>query len=132
MKKFLLKSSLVMFSSLLLLAFKGNDAIIIKIDSPTIKSVYKVRDTIWIKANVTASESLHDVSIRVIDTRDSVEMYSKHIHSHGSSMAINEYYINPVTEKANMRLVISTSGHGGTETARSHVDYKCLAKAKKK
>lgn len=130
MKTIFLKSSLILAASLLILAFKGQQTITIKIDSPSIKSIYKVRDTVRIKAAITATESLHDVSIKVIDTRDSVEVYSKHIHSHSASMTINEFYINPVLEKANMRLIISTSGHGGAETARSQVDFKCLAKKK--
>ncbi len=133
MKQSLLKTGFIPATILvLLLSFTYEDVITFEFISPHAKSVYKVRDTVWIKANINSTGALHNVNIKVINLKDSSVVYSKQIHSHSTMLTVQEFYINPVVEKADMLLSISTTGHEGKETARSVIKFKCLAKTKKK
>jgi hypothetical protein len=122
------KTALLTATACVFFSFVEDGKINISISSPTVKSTYKTRDTVWIKASVTSSEALHDVSIKVISLLDSSIVFSKHVHSHSTNMNIKEFYINPVLDKSDMKLVISTTGHDGKEAAKSEVKFKCLAK----
>jgi len=109
-------------------AFTMADTISITISSPSTKSTYRLKDTVWINAHVNSTGALHDVNIKVMNLKDSSVVFSKYIHSHGTSIDIREYYINPVFEKSNMKLIISTTGHEGVESSRKELEFKCLSK----
>ncbi len=131
MKAPLLKSLLFCSSLCLFVSFTKDEAVQIKIASPTEKSVYKFRDTVWVKADISSSDALHDVMVKVVNLKDSTIIFSKSIHSHSNTLSVKEFYINPVFEKSDVKLSISTTGHGGIETARKEVVFKCLEKKKK-
>lgn len=130
MKKAFLTITLVL-CSLLSFSFIDEEGISIRISSPDTKKTYQAGDTVWLKASVNAPGALHDVSLKVVNLKDSSVVFSKVLHSHSSSMTIREFYINPVTEKSDMSFVISMKGHDGKESARNALRFKCAARKKR-
>ena len=112
------------------LSFITHTEPVVTISSPVAKKVYKLRDTIWIKAGIKSEEALHDVVVKVISLKDSSEIFAKQFHSHSNSMSINEYFINPMYEKGSMKLSIYTVGHDRKEAGRKDVVFSSSGKKK--
>lgn len=94
-------------------SFRNGEGVSIRITSPSPGSEFAGGDTIRIRAELSSAEALHDVSIRVITVKDSMTVYSRNIHSHATSVSVNEFFVFPVPVKQELRLIIKTSGHGG-------------------
>lgn len=105
------------FALLVFSAFTFQSAIDISILSPTEKKEYNTLDTIFIKAKVSSNSELHNVNVKVISVDDNMVLFSKNIHSHGSVVNVNEFFINPLKDKKAMKLTIQTSGHDEQVTA---------------
>lgn len=112
-------------------AFTCEDTITISITSPGNKSVYFPKDTIWLKGSANSTGALHDVSLKVIHLKDSSVLFSKTIHSHSTSLNFNEYFINPVLDKSDLKFIVSTKGHDGRTAASQEQVFKCAAGKKK-
>jgi hypothetical protein len=112
-------------------SFTFEDTITIRITSPGTKSVYQPKDTIWLKGSASSTGALHDVSLKVISLKDSSVLFAKTIHSHSTSLNFNEYFINPVLDKSDLKFIVSTKGHDGRTAASQEQVFKCAAGKKK-
>mgnify|MGYP001351136300 CR=1 FL=1 len=127
-----LKITISALSLIVLSAFRSSAPVDIRIQTPVEKAVYKALDTIWIKALVSAPEALHNVNLKVVTADNGEVIYSKNIHTHGNSARVNEYFINPLTEKKELRLSIQTTGHDGGETGNQWINFSTAAAGKSK
>ncbi len=129
MKNTFIISSLLIF---VLSAFHTGASIEISISNPTATSVFKPMDTIRIKAKVSSTEALHNVNIKVITTDQNQVLFSKNIHTHGISADINEYFVNPLLEKKELKLIIQTTGHDNNESASKELLFSTSSGKKRK
>lgn len=108
--------------ALLLLAITGfklkdDSGVQITILTPTENASVKMGDTVFISANVSSDNALHDVSIKVKTADNLLTLYSENIHTHGNQLNINNNYIQTIKYKTELVLEISTRDHGGNVTA---------------
>lgn len=129
MKNTFLISSLLIF---VLSAFHTGASIEISILNPTATSVFKPMDTIRIKAKVSSTEALHNVNIKVLTTDQNQVLFSKNIHTHGISADINEFFVNPLPEKKELKLIIQTTGHDNNVSASKELLFSTSSGKKRK
>ena len=108
--------------ALILLAITGfklkdDSGVQITILTPTENANIKMGDTVFISANVSSDNALHDVSVKVKTADNLLTLYSENIHTHGSQLAISKNYIQTIKYKTELLLEISTRDHSGTVTA---------------
>lgn len=127
-----LKITLSALTLIVLSAFRASAPVDIRIQTPVEKAVYKPLDTIWIKAVVSAPEALHNINLKVVSADNGDVIYSKNIHTHGNSANVNEYFINPLKEKKELRLSVQTTGHDGGETGNQWINFSSSASGKSK
>lgn len=104
------------------------DKIDITIHSPTENSKVAMGDTVFIKATVASTTSLHNINITVKTADGTLVLFSDNIHSHGNKEIINKFYIQTIKYKTDLILEIKTSDHSGSETASKSVKFQSSKK----
>lgn len=97
----------------------------ITISQPIAGSMYNQGDTVFIAAAITADKAMHGWEVYIRKKSDQTQIYSEHAHEHAASYAISTFWVNSITEHADMELeVIATIDHDGT-TVNKKVDFHC-------
>jgi hypothetical protein len=96
----------------------------IDILSPTPNQQFALGDTIKVIAKVTSNKEIHGYSL-VIKKISGGQVKNNSDHEHGTSLTINKYWVNNLTESSDMIADITVElDHDGSTTTKS-VIFKC-------
>ncbi len=90
--------------------------------SPVASQMYLEGDTLWIRANISSEDDLHDYSIKVKNNTENNEAFVYNGHAHDKVFTTNLYFIPSVAADAHMTLTVTTTDHNGATTSKS-VDF---------
>lgn len=85
----------------------------ITIHSPAENSEYHKGDTIFIRADIKSSATLHGYDITLREAKTGQQLFFRHIHSHGQELNVNYYWVhnqkwsNELTEPTEVELEVS-------------------------
>lgn len=83
------------------------DEVKIEITSPFEGQRYKPGDTVYIKGNVSYSNQLHGYIVRILDA-DNAVVYETEGHTHSSSIAVDEKWLNTINHSESLTLELTT------------------------
>lgn len=128
MKKLLNKAVLLSLSSITLFsACHQHDEpdVQIQITSPLANATYHAGDTVKIQGTITGNVDMHGYEVKIKNLSQGNVAYINDHHDHGSTLTINDFWVNNVTSHSDMRLVVKVEvDHNGTMVSDS-LNFHC-------
>ncbi|TCJ12129.1 hypothetical protein EPD60_16385 [Flaviaesturariibacter flavus] len=92
----------------------------LRVARPTANSIYRIGDTVRIKAEAIAPATIHGYELSIQRPGDTSRIYYAHIHDHNDTLQIDRYWVNDRAEAQGLELRISlTLDHEGNQYVRT-------------
>jgi hypothetical protein len=89
--------------------------------SPAAGIALNEQDTVWIKAELSSEDNLHEFSVSVKNLSDGTNAYTYNGHSHDKQASVNVYYLPSVDADSDMELTVTAMDHNGNKVSKTVV-----------
>jgi hypothetical protein len=97
----------------------------IDVEDPLADFTYEQGDTVHIHFGITCANEMHGYEAMLINLTSGDTAWDAHLHDHGQSYHVENFWVNNVTEHSDMRLkVIAILDHEENQTVKQ-VDFHC-------
>ncbi len=123
---------MIAFSAILLFTACEKDqlddiaALTIEISSPRSGQTFSLGDTVRIEANISATKELHGWKVVIRKKADNSVVFSRDRHTHGTSLKVNQTWVNNVNQHSDMILEVTAAlDHSGSNLKTETVSFHC-------
>ncbi|HMN90220.1 MAG TPA: hypothetical protein PKD70_12540 [Saprospiraceae bacterium] len=101
-------------------------AVNIEITSPRAGQAFSLGDTVRIEANISAAKELHGWEVVIRKKADNSVVFSRDRHTHGTSLKVNQTWVNNVSRHSDMILEVTAAlDHSGSNKKTETVSFHC-------
>jgi hypothetical protein len=101
-------------------------AVNIEIISPKAGQTFSLGDTVRIEANISAAREMHGWKVVIRQKSDNKIVFEKDRHTHGTSLKVNQTWVNNVRQHSDMILEVTAAlDHSGSNLKTETVSFHC-------
>ncbi len=101
-------------------------AVNIEIISPKAGQTFSLGDTVRIEADISAAQELHGWKVVISKKADNSVVFSRDRHTHGTSLKVNQTWVNNVSQHSDMILEVTAAlDHSGSNLKTETVSFHC-------